>query len=70
MADKNKEKETVRKKKNKNKTNGKTGRRGILILLLLTSLLSLAFYLKRRLGSGVEFKFPKIGGVERITFTK
>lgn len=44
------------------------GRRGILILLVVTTLISLGFYLKR-LWSG-EIKLPKIGGVERITFEK
>ena len=42
------------------------GRWGILILLLITTLISLALYLKQKIAGG--FGLQEVGGVERITF--
>lgn len=50
------------------KSSDSLGRWGILILLALTSLVSLALFLKQRFVGGISL--PKIGGAERITFTK
>lgn len=50
------------------KENNSFGRWGILILLALTSLVSLGLYLRQRFVGGIVL--PKIGGAERITFTK
>ena len=57
-------------KRTKKEIKEQTGRRWILILLLVTTLLSLVLYLKQRLSRGMKFSLPQIGGAERIIFEK
>jgi len=59
-------------KKNKSKEDKNSGRRGVLVLLLVTTLVSLLLYLKQKVsfGEGFSLSWPKIGGSERIIFEK
>lgn len=57
-------------KRGKKKTHGGEGRKGVLILLIVTTLVSLALYLKQQLAKGNSFEWPQFGGEERITIEK
>lgn len=72
MAEKEKDKskeKRVRSKIGFKKSQPEWGKWGIFALLLVTSLISLALYLKQSLAGGVKINLPGFG-TERVTFTK